>query len=109
MYHAKATGCSTYELCAIVVLMRIHNDCILVCHNNFTFSFIMESMQTRSTVRSIKLLQAEVQCSNPDSCIVRSRDEWISYSDSIVRKISTLNYNSSRYVQVLISQCTCIT
>ena len=42
MYHANATGCSTYELCAIVVLMRIHIDCILVCHNNFTFSFIME-------------------------------------------------------------------
>ena len=61
MYHAKATGCSTYELCAIVVLMRIHNDCILVCHNNFPFSFNMDSMQTRGTVRSIKLLHAEVQ------------------------------------------------
>ena len=66
MSHAKATGCSTYELCAIVVQMRIHNDCILVCHNNFTSSFIMESMQTRGTVRSIKLLHAEVQCSRPE-------------------------------------------
>ena len=63
MYHAKATGCSTSELCATVVLMRIHNDCILVCHNIFTFSFIMESMQTRGTVRSIKLL-LEMFCLN---------------------------------------------
>ena len=46
--------------------MKIHNDCILVRHNPFTFSFITNKGHCNN--------DKVITCSFTDSCIVRSRD-----------------------------------